>query len=304
MSEVDSIAGLVVGATLDQLKPYILDAPEGRSFLVHPHGDHNWAYTEITTPNKAEVLAPQVITQTVQLQTVDSIIEYVNNFKNSDSVVFADIERNTILSIIDYHQIPEANRPDLPSGASAGHKATPSHGKHRANLVLPFSQEWQVWMGSNNHLMQHKDFATFLEENSIDILPLTRDGLATTEDEANAPTTLLELTRSLQVVSKVDFTSSVRHGSYDKVDFQKADDATARGSLQLPVSFTINIPVYFGERPIQIQAFIRKRIDDGTLKIGYSLSRVENARQMEFHRIVGTIAGSVGLSTVYGKPAA
>ena len=96
----------------------------------------------------------------------------------------------------------------------------------------------------------------------------------------------------------------MRHGSYDKIDFQKEDDATTRGSLQLPLSFTIYIPIYFGEPPVEIQAFLRKKIDDGSLKIGYALNRVENKRQEEFHRIVDTIVNAVSLSTVYGKPTA
>jgi len=303
MSEIESLTSLINSSLLDQLKPFTIDGPEDRIFMMLPKGNGEWLMDEVTSPNKAEVLKPKVVAQIVQLQTVESMVEYLNRFKNFDSVVFADIATDTILGIIDYHKMPEANRPDGPS-VSDHHDADPQHGKHQARMKIPFSLEWQTWLGPNGRLMSHKNFATFLEENSIDILPLAASGLAMTEEEANAPTTLLELTRSLQVVQNVNFNSSVRHGSYDKVDFQKEADATARGSIQLPLSFTINIPVYFGERPIPIQAFIRKEIDDGHLKIGYSLNRVENMRQEEFHRIVGTIAGSVSLSTIYGKPGA
>lgn len=278
---------------------------DGREFMVV----RNDFKLEQTTPtNKADVYKPKIVTQAVAVQTTESLVEYVNRFKNFDSMIFANITENKILGIIDYHKMPNAKRPNDPAVAST---VTPDYDdahaelcKHQVNLTLPFSLEWSTWTQNSGKLGSHRDFATFLEENAIDVLPLPARPLATTAEEADAPTTLLEMTRSLQVVQNVDFTSSVRHGDYDRVDFSKQADATAKGSIQLPLSFNLMIPVYFGEQSVQVTAFIRKKIDDGQLKIGYALHRAENVRQEEFHRIVGQVSSQVELITLYGKPSA
>lgn len=290
MSEVKEAAELALKA--DKNTPVtVLNAPDGRTYILHRT---DFTSVDVTAPHAAEVHKPKLVTQAVQIQVVDSFIEYVNRMKNHDTVIFADIKTDTILGVIDYHKAPFEGTDTAPLAELA---------KHTTTLKLPFSLEWQTWMGMNDQLMSHKAFATFLEHNSIDILPLAQP-IATTDEEADIPSTLLELTRSLQVVSNVSFNASVRHGSYDRVDFQKTADATAKGSISLPLDFSILIPVYFGEPPVTLKCFIRKEIADDTLKIGYSISRAENVRQDDFHRIVSTVHGATELCTLYGKPSA
>jgi hypothetical protein len=303
MSETKEVAELALKA--DKNVPLtVVTSPDGREFVAHRN---DFTVKDVTEPNKTEVHKPKIVTQAVQVQVVESFIEYTNRMKNFDTVIFADIASSTMLGVIDYHKMPEANRVAHSADEAKiapGRNPSPELAKHSVTLKLPFSLEWQTWMGLNDRLQSHKAFATFLEHNSIDILPLPPRPMATTEEEADAPSTLLELTRSLQVVQNVNFNSSIRHGSYDRVEFQKQADATSKGSISLPLGFHIRIPVYFGEEPVELYCFIRKEIDDDSLKIGYSISRAENVRQQEFHRIVSTVAGSVELCTLYGKPSA
>ena len=69
------------------------------------------------------------------------------------------------------------------------------------------------------------------------------------------------------------------------------------------MSSDLNIPVYFGEQPVHMIAFLRRRVEGGSLKLGIKLQRPEQARQDEFKRIVGEIEQGVMLPTLYGKPA-
>lgn len=263
----------------------IINAKDGREFLICPS---NMLSKEITPPNAPDVLMPKLVTQHVKLQTVESLITYVNRFKNFDSALFADIDENTIQAIIDYHKMPGANGGDPEH--STDHDAHATLTKHLATLVLPFSQEWSTWSDADESLMSHRDFASFLEENQIDI--------------TNPPGgDLLELCRDLQVINNVNFSSSVRSGDYNTISFNKESDAMSKGEVQLPLSITLSIPVYFGEPPVPVTAFMRRKIDDGRLLLGYKLSRAENIRQNEFHRIVGMVGGKVELTTLYGKPA-
>lgn len=275
MSEVDSTVALAakVGA-----KPVVIDAPEGRTLVAvpSPHGSLAGGYElkDVTSPNKADVLMPKVTSQHVKMQTAESLSGYINRFKTPDTLLFADIANDTITSIIDYHGEKEAKL-----------------GVHRATLVLPKSLEWQTWNKVSGVLMSHVAFATFLEENAIDI-------------KSPPGADLLELCRDLHVAQNVNFGSSVRMGDLTEINYKKDQDALSKGTIALPQSITLSIPVYFGEPAVPIMAFMRRQIDDGKLKLGVQLSRAENVRQDEFHRIVDTVTSAVEtLTTVYGTPA-
>jgi uncharacterized protein YfdQ (DUF2303 family) len=278
MSEVEAVSGLVLAS---QAKPVQFDAAEGRSFIALPQAGGGFKLEQITSPNKADVLMPKVVTQHVKMQTAESFGAYINRFKNSDTLLFADIATDTIVSVIDYHGA--VDKDDMT-------QLSPKLGNHRATLTLPKSLEWQTWNRASGQMMTHVAFATFLEENAVDVKnPVGAD--------------LLELCRDLQVAQNVNFGSSVRMGDLTQVNYQKDQDALSKGSIALPQSIMLSIPVYFGEVAVPVTAFMRRQIDDGKLKLGIQLSRAENVRQDEFHRIVDWITDDVeNLTTVYGTP--
>jgi hypothetical protein len=291
MTEADSVAELVLQADKNVPASHIV-LSDGREFLVTRD---DFKVGEVTLPHATTVHKPKIVAGVVSVQDSSSFIEYVNRFKNDDSVIFADQQSNIVLGILDYHKKPENN------AAAPGAELA----AHRVRFDMPFSIEWLTWGRLSGKLVSHKEFATFLEENSIDVLPLAkRQGLATSEDDADMPETLLELTRSLQVASKVSFNSTVRHGDYEKIDFSKESDATVKGAIGLPLAFQICIPIYFGEPAVVLTCFTRKKIDDGALALGFVISRAENERQAEFQRIVGVIHSSTDLTTLFGKPSA
>lgn len=291
-TETEAVQDLVLAAENAKQQPFILNGPNDRQFIARPDDAGGWVTEEIQPrPNELAPFLPKHVTQAVQLQNTASLVEYINRFKNSDSALFADIAANDILGIIDYHKAP------------AGEGAEARLTKHTAKLHIPFSLEWQTWTGIDGRLMSHVDFATFLEENAMDIMELPPARDASGSPIEDAPTTLLELCRELQVKSSYGANSAVRSGDYTNVEFQKGDDISTKRNVALPLSIKIMIPVYFGEPAVILTAFMRRKVDDGNLKLGVKLQRPENARQDEFHRIVSDVTGNVGLTTLYGKPA-
>lgn len=278
MSEVDFVSELVVGALR---QPTLIDTSDGRKFVALPSAQGAYSLQQITLENAANVLMPKEVTQHVKMQTANSLVDYINRFKNLNTVLFADIANDTIASIIDYH---------TESGVDLdGVKAKLA--LHRATLKLPKSIQWETWDRMSDELMTHREFATFLEENAVDIVsPRGAD--------------LLELCRDLQVLHNVNFSSSIRMGDVTELAYEKKSDATDKGGVSMPNAILLSIPVYFGESNVSIQAFMRRKIEDGKLHLGYSLSRAENVRQEEFHRIVDAVSiGVEDLTTVYGTPA-
>lgn len=267
-------AGQIAALALDAAgKPQILAGPDGRTFAVVPR---NVELRDITTPNAAKTIKPDVIKQVVTLQTAESLIAYVERFKTPNTVLFADIDSDTIVAAIDYHGQTDA---DLVS--------------HKAVLALPRSLEWQMWDQIDGELQSQLDFARFIEENRSHFV----------RPESGA---LLELVNNIQAIEKVDFRAKVRTNS-DHVDFDltASTDAFAQvqgEKLSLPNVFEISIPIYFGEAERSLEARLRwRKSQDSGLKLGIMLLRKEQERQDEFKAVVDRVATKVNLTSIYGR---
>ncbi len=265
-TEAQSIADLAVKA---KGAAVLVKNADGREFLVTPHDQ---VVLEVTPPNGVDELLPGHIKQNVTLQAVESLIDYANRFKGVNSVLFADIQASSIAAILDYHG-PEA----------------PAFGAHKALMALPFSEEWRLWTGISGKLMGQLDFARFIEENGGDI-------------EAPSGADVLEAMRDLQAKRKVNFTKAVRTSS-DNENFEFTDETEmkTRGGVEIPTRFLLNIPVYFGEAPTNIYAFLRWKLDDGQLTLGVTLNRPEHVRQAIFKQIVAEAALRTELPAMFGK---
>jgi uncharacterized protein YfdQ (DUF2303 family) len=285
MSNVSDTIELTQQSILHALEPRFMTNESGREFLLQPNGNGQWAQTETTLPNAIAPIAPKIIKQAVRLQTVESLIDYLRRFAGLNSMVFADISTSAIRAMIDYH------------GA-----VDPNHCAHSAGLIIPHSIEWQTWGKVDGQLMSHVAFANFLEENAIDIMPLGELRNRKGEIVENAPTSILELCRSLQLVAKHEATSEVRNGDYVSFSMQKGDDITTKQDIEIPVSIRLYIPVYFGEPPALVTALLRRNNSSDGLKMGVKLQRPEMVRQHDFMRIVSQIEAETELATVYGVP--
>lgn len=265
MSEVDRIAELIAQANTSA----ILENKDGREFLILPCSHE---HIEVSDPHGLLIRKPLYVRQDVVLETVDSVVDYVQRYMTEKTVLLAVMSTNRIVAVIDYH---------MPDHAE--------HVAHRAALALPFSEEWKLWTGLHGVMTDQLTFARFLEENSADVLTPPAGEL-------------LDAARDLHGHRKVSFIRVVRTAS-DNETFEYADETEARtkGGIDLPSRFLISIPVYFDEPAREVQAFLRWRLDDGKLRLGFSLHRHEYVRQAEFKRIVGLIGDKTTCPIVYGR---
>jgi hypothetical protein len=104
---------------------------------------------------------PLFYSGTAELGDLDSLIAYTNRHKDDCSVVFADDDRKapTFTSVLDYHS---AGGP-----ASGGQR----FGRHQARHALPLSDEWKAWADLNSEPITMPNFARFLEDHIIDVMP-------------------------------------------------------------------------------------------------------------------------------------
>lgn len=265
-TEAGAIAALARKAAGE---PQFVRSAEGREFLIVPVGATD---REVTLPHSLPHYEPHFISQGVTVQTADSLVDYVNRYKGSDTLLFADIDRNLILAQVDYH-----------AQDKAGHVA------HRATLQLAFSTEWDAWTKISGRLLQQLDFARFIEENSADI-------------RAPSGADLLECVRDLQAHRKVSFVKAVRTAT-DHENFEWTEETEAKsrkGGVEVPTKFLLGIPVYFGEPDVELYAFLRWKLEEG-LHLGVQLHRTEHVRQAVFQTIVRSMVERTGCPAVFGK---
>lgn len=246
----------------------VIVTASGREFIIVPDG---FKEKDVTDPHGLQPKKPIYIEQDVTVQTVDSLVEYVNKYKTADTMLFADMAANTIVAHIDYH------------GAK-----TAEHVAHAASMQLQYSEEWTCWQGMNDKLLKQLDFARFIEENSADVA---------------APTggELLEVCRDLQAARGVNFKRAIRTNTdHENFEFAENSDIRAKNGVEVPTKFELSIPVYFDTRNIPLQAFLRWNLAGEQLVLGVKLHRHEHVRQAMFKEIVNAAADRTNCPVVYG----
>lgn len=266
-TEAEEVAKLAQKATTHA---QFVKSSDGREYLITPK---DCECREVTDPLSLPLYEPPLTRQWVTLQTVDSLVEYVTRYKGTDTILFADIDTNSIVAVVDYHAPDKA-----------------AHSAHRASLKLAFSTEWTEWGRISGRLMDQLEFARFIEENGADV-------------KAPVGAELLETVRDLQAHRKVNFTKAVRTSSENE-NFEYSEETEAKGrkgGIEVPTKFQLSIPVYFGENDVDLFAFLRWKLGDGNLTLGIQLHRVEHVRQAVFKQIVLEAADRTHCPAVFGK---
>lgn len=271
----DAQTGALLAEALTK-QPQILTGPDGRAYLALPDG---YTHHDISDPHGPAARKPAFVAAAVALQTVESLTDYVGRFRSESTVLFADIAGSAIRAVIDYHGRPGADG-----------VAVPDRARHAASMVLPFSEEWRIWSEASGKLVPQLEFARFIEENGADVVA---------PDAAE----LLELVHDLQARRKVNFVAAVRTATNNQAfEFEDRTDLKTKGDMELPTRFLLTLPVYFGESPGAVSAFLRWHLDEGVLKLGIVLHRAEHVRQAAFKAIVTRVVEATGCPVVYGKP--
>lgn len=158
---------------------------------------------------------------------------------------------------------------------------------HTALYPCPLSIEWKKWTGANGKRMTQEDFATFIEDNSIDC-------------RAPDSATMIEISRTLEAKKKVNFASGIRlSNGENELTFEETISGTAsKGKVKIPELFTIGVPVLEGGVVYEVTARLRYRIGDaGKLAMWFDLVRphkiVEHATNELWERIEKNLAHTI-----------
>jgi len=261
----------LIGLGIEQAKPVKIG--ESDPFIVLPNTHH--------AEDISKFLAPTRIQAVPQMIEAGSFIDYVNRFKDDDTLIFANVTDNgaTFVAIIDYHSA------DL----------EPDYCQHRVGFNTILTKEWSDWAAANGKRMDQVAFATWLEENYTLI----------TEPSGAV---LLELVQTLIGKSDVRYNSAIRLKSgSSKLDFEedvtlRGTTATKEGEVELPQVITAGIAPFQGTDKYEVKARLKYRIESRKLQLWFETIAPHRIIRDAILGIVKQIAEKTEILPLIGRP--
>lgn len=204
----------------------------------------------------------------VQCRDVVSFATYLEQHRASNTIVFATLNKSASLfrAVIDYHQ--------------PGEDGNAGWCEHIAEFRPERSEEFGRWVNASGQWLRQQEFAEFLQDNSVDIVQ---------PDAA----TVLEVARELTAKKSVQFRSgvSLKDGTTQfTYDESLTTGGGAKGHLEVPEKFTIQIPIHAHGGSYSVPARLRYRIEDG----GRLMFRFD---LVQFHKLLEVVNSEL-LATV------
>lgn len=164
-------------------------------------------------------------------------------------------------------------------------------GDHRAAYELPLSAEWQAWDAMDDNKVNQVAMAQFVENNLEDVV--SPDGA-----------TLLEICRSLQAKKSVEFSSGIRltNGENQLTFKEEINGSAGNGTLSIPETFQIGIPVFENGAKWAMTVRLRYRIDGSKLTMWIELVRPHKILEAAVNDVRAKIAEETSLQVLNGHP--
>jgi len=259
----------LVQAVQDPVVPPVATAKGPDPFVIVPGG---W---ELKYPAVPEF--PRRIAQRVELHDAMSFCAYATEYAQESATIFFDEEKRTFVAVLDYHSGG--------SGKASGEK--PRWCEHVATFVARTTPEWDLWSGCNQKPFGQVEFATFLEDNLLDVV-----------EPAGAD--LLEIAKTLEAKQDVAYSSAVRldNGAF-RFHFDEVIKGTANtqnGVVEIPTQFVLQMQVIRGGSVFKFPARLKYRIKDRSLILWYEIVRPHKIMEQAINETVATIQESTGLT--------
>lgn len=262
-------AQTIADLALDAATPEELEPGQVYSYIV-PAGAQ-----QVEVDTEYLLIAPRRTSGTAHLHDGASLANYVNRFGVTS--IYADAPNARITAVV-----------NGPTYEGTG------WGDHRAVLQLTHTPEWKRWVARSGVMGKLIDLAELIEDRIIDIV--NPDGA-----------TMLELAQSFEATSTARFKRGERLSSGERqFAYEETIEAKAgrKGALTIPERFELVVSPFVGEESTLLSARLRYRVNDGDLKIGYVIDRVDDVLRDAFVDAVGNINSLVdsNVAIYYGTP--
>ncbi|MFC8625653.1 DUF2303 family protein [Streptomyces anulatus] len=263
----------VIDVAMRAAQPHQLE-PGNFYTLVTPGGGVQ--KVDLTGPEHTGVPARK--SGTTLVRDVDSFLAYFDKHGDSNTEVYADVERRTITAVLDAHTDEDAR-----------------WGGHRVELHLRETSAWRAWTSMDGQLVPQGQFAEFIEDNLVDLVEPTA-------------ATMLELAESFEVTTSAEFQSSQRLDSGAR-KFSYVEEQTGKaghkGDITIPATLTLALRPFEGTEPYKVIARFKYRLDKakGELRLGFKIERPGDVLAAAFADIRTLIDSDVPMAVLNGAPA-
>lgn len=228
------------------------------------------------------------------MKDLGSFIAHVNRFKTTESVIFADDTRDRpgLLAVLDYHD--RVNNPGIDASENTGGYPATSNPfapaqflRHRTEYRFPLSDEWNAWGKGDGSPMSQGDFAAFVEERALDLLPApTFQGELSEADlelkklsdlirgKWASPERMMELSRGLAIFESSKCINATNINSGEGIITFEEEHHDAEGKkLEVPSLFLIGVPVFKNGPAYRVVVRLRYRKQGSQIIWFYDLYR-------------------------------
>ncbi|MBL4748433.1 MAG: DUF2303 family protein [Magnetovibrio sp.] len=250
--------------------------------------------------------APEFRKGTASLLDQDSFVAHANRFKDDDSVIFADNDRETpsLKSVLNYHR--------------QKHDGAPRFGDHKGVYNFPMSDEWKAWAEFDGEVRSQIEFAEFLEDRITDVETPPDLSKIKKDDEPGqrlkkmldilggkmaGPGTLMDLSRGMKVTAeeKVHQSQNLSTGE-GQIQYRQEHRDEQGAPLKVPNMFLIGIPVFKNGDVFRIAVRLRYRVRAGQISWSYMLYRTDQVFDAAFNDVVNKVKADTDLPVFFGRP--
>jgi len=190
---------------------------------------------------------PRRIETTQNMANVVGFCDYVKDFAQDNTKIFASIKNRSVLAVIDYHG-----------------KEDPSFCDHNVKISFDLDDDFIAWERIDGNFLSQSDLVAFLLDYADDFL---------TPSKAD----ILEIVGNIKAVKKADIDSQV--GNYDINKVVNSSTKISSGKGDIPDVFTLKLPVLegFDKYEVNFRLAIKMHHDD----IGFSIRLIRPHKLIE-----------------------
>lgn len=240
----------------DAQAPHRIQFPGCDAFVVTKFGG---GY-EIITHEDVRQKQPFHAEAEHKLTTAESFVDYVRRFALPSTIVTLDPQSGQALAQIDYHEAD----------------GSPRWRKHRAFYEPLHTDQWRLLARQHElGFVTQEDFVHFVEAmEEAWLKPSAGD--------------MLQIASNLEGATGVIFQRHVSPSlGQTKLRWEETSDVKA-GTLEVPKSVTLRLPVIYGMQPVEVKCFVRVKIEKPLklrLEIAMKASVLEQAYGAAFNII-------------------
>ncbi len=223
---------------------------------------------------------PRRMVGTVQPHTLASLIDYAKEHHSDAATVWLEQDSGKTVAVLNDHA-GGATATDDQGEVIAARDGLPGWGDHRAIFTPAKTPEWIRWAQADGKWFDQEEFANFVE-----------DGLG----EIAVPNggVLLDVVQTLTGHVNVTWENATRL-SDGRLKVQYVEETSAKagqkGDLEIPTEFTLVLPVFQGEEPVQLDAKLRWRLRNQKIAFAFKLDNPHRAVQKSIDLMLERLRG-------------